>query len=293
MKSSRYDKNKQLYDKVKNNDYDEYNQNIKDEELEFTPKISRKEYQEKKRLSVYFQDIDDELSNVNDKLNTLTPQESLEIKEDANLKALIEQAKKKQLEQGSQIFTNTQHEILDSLNVEETDDAVSLDDLVGDEEVEELDLDETSEELDLSGEAVEELDLDEVNEELDLNDEPVELDFSETETPDLILEENDVEEDFVEVEELDLSDEPVELDFDETEPVELNEEEQESDFEDDSHEEIADFDEIYDDGAEDEVTSKETVKKKSSLILTFILVLLIILLVGMGLFIASNYIGVL
>ncbi len=273
MKSSRYDKNKQLYDKVKNNDYDEYNQNIKDEELEFTPKISRKEYQEKKRLSVYFQDIDDELSNVNDKLNTLTPQESLEIKEDANLKALIEQAKKKQLEQGSQIFTNTQHEILDSLNVEETDDAVSLDDLVGDEEVEELDLDEA-------------------NEELDLSDEAVELDFSETETPDLILEENDVEEDFVEVEELDLSDEPVELDFDETEPVELNEEE-ESDFEDDSHEEIADFDEIYDDGVEDEVTSKETVKKKSSLILTFILVLLIILLVGMGLFIASNYIGVL
>ncbi|MFV0424046.1 MAG: hypothetical protein ACK5K7_00515 [Bacilli bacterium] len=135
---SRYDRNQQLYEKVKNNDYDDYNQNVKDFELDFDAKDSRKGFHEKKRLSVYFQDIEHELESANTKLNSISDSTGLEIKKDVDLKSLIQQAKKNHREQGGNIFSNTQYEILSSLNVEESasgldeeDKDLILEDIIG------------------------------------------------------------------------------------------------------------------------------------------------------------------
>lgn len=118
---SRYDRNQELYEKVKNNDYEDYNNSVVDDVLEFDRKESREEFREKKRLSVYFQDIDSELETANSKLNDISEDSGLEIKKNVDLKSLIEQAKKNQRDQGGTMFSNTQYEILNSLNVEEQD----------------------------------------------------------------------------------------------------------------------------------------------------------------------------
>ncbi|MFV0499131.1 MAG: hypothetical protein ACK5NF_03755 [Bacilli bacterium] len=118
---SRYDKNQELYAKVKNNDYDDYNNGIEDFNIEFEAKESRKKFQEKKRLSIYFKDIEQELESANEKFSNISNSRGLEIKKDADLKTLIEQAKKNHRENGGNIFSNTQYEILSSLNVEESD----------------------------------------------------------------------------------------------------------------------------------------------------------------------------
>ncbi len=135
---SRYDRNQELYKKVKENDFEDYNNQIEDFDLEFEAKDSRKSFHEKKRLSLYFKDIEQELETANTKLNSMSEESALEIKKDIDLKSLIEQAKKNHREQGGNIFSNTQYEILSSLNVEENVDAIDeeerdliLEDIIG------------------------------------------------------------------------------------------------------------------------------------------------------------------
>ncbi len=118
---SRYDRNQELYEKVKNNDFEDYNSKVTDFDLDFEGKDVRKNFHEKKRLSVYFDDIEKELETANSKLNTIGENSGLEIKKNVDLKNLIEQAKKNHREQGGNIFSNTQYEILSSLNVEESE----------------------------------------------------------------------------------------------------------------------------------------------------------------------------
>lgn len=118
---SRYDRNQELYEKVKNNDFEDYNSKVTDFDLDFEGKDVRRNFHEKKRLSVYFDDIEKELETANNKLNTIGENSGLEIKKNVDLKNLIEQAKKNHREQGGNIFSNTQYEILSSLNVEESE----------------------------------------------------------------------------------------------------------------------------------------------------------------------------
>ncbi len=130
---SRYDKNKKLYEKVKTNDLEEYNEKIKDDEISLEGlAISRKEYREKKKMSMYFDDIDKELDEVSTLLDTKTTSEDSKVmKEDINLKDLIEQSKQNK-ENNFKIFTNTQHEILSNLDVDS--ETVDLSDIIGSDE---------------------------------------------------------------------------------------------------------------------------------------------------------------
>lgn len=303
---SRYDRNQELYEKVKNNDFEDYNQQVKDFSLEFDAKDSRKQFHEKKRLSVYFKDIDTELESANTKLNSIGENTGLEIKKDVDLKSLIEQAKKNHREQGGNIFSNTQYEILSSLNVEENvnsmdeeDRDLILEDIIG--QTKKLNLEEELIFDDSFGNSIVDLKvIDEFYTETKEN-------FYEGETvkDEEVLETEEVEElkeettpeseytDFkleeikdVELEEYN-DEEVVDLDFDfeeELDEVEIPEQK------------IVKKEEVKEEKAE--VLSKDIVnaddkntKEKSEKWLTILLVFLIVSLIVVGLVIVSQYVG--
>ncbi len=278
LNKSRYDRNSDLYEKVKNNDYTSHNERVVDFELDFNPSQPRKDYQEKKRLNQYFDDLDTSISDVNVKLDSLKKQDTLEMKDEVDLRSLIESAKKKQMESGGKIFTNTQHEILNSLNVE-SEDPIDLENIVGSNNLD-FEVDENSSEFDNT--VV--LDDGYENEALQDTEEISEIDFD---SADIIEEEGDVVKSsvFLDVDAEDTSEEYEEVEDFENLEVEEEVEEFTSDFNFD------DFDEDEDEDEENEVVAKAS-KGLSSAIVTVILVLLIILLLVIGIVVASQYLEV-
>lgn len=301
--SSRYDRNAKLYEKVKNNDYDDYNASVVDQPLDFKASVPRAEFLEQRRLKKYFNDIDDSITDVTQKLDTMKKQDTLEIKKDVDLQALIASAKLKQMQSGGQFFSNTQHEILNSLNVEEEE--VSLENIVG-EETDELenttvlergfDSDVVSDEytssinfneLDKEGDSefekssvfVNAMDVEKVEdaEELENFEESVELkltnDYEESEGLSNMTDNKE-----------NMYDDELEIDMDESEV-----EEEYEDFDFDEDDEI-DFD-------EDEDSDIETAPKRkkdvfASGITTAILIVLILVAISLGVFIVSKYLEV-
>ncbi len=279
LSNSRYDRNAKLYEQVKNNDYDSYNAQVKDVELEFSSSQPRKEYQEKKRLNKYFDDLDTSISDVNVKLDSLKKQDTLEMKDEVDLKSLIETAKKKQMESGGKIFTNTQHEILNSLNVGE-EEPVDLENIVGAVAAADLLVDANSSEFDNT------VVLEEGYENVVIagDGQTSEIDFDDLETA-------ANNEDIVESSVFMGSDQSEAIDEEVTEFSDLEEEYEEvEDFT--SEMEFDDFDEEEE---EEYYEDEKPVKSKGGLnsaIVTVILILLIILLIVLGVVVASQYLEV-
>lgn len=281
LSKSRYEKNKKLYEKVKNNDFEDYNNNVVDRDLDFNPTVLRKEYQEKKRLSKYFDDLDTNLHDVNIKLDSLKKDDTLEMKEDVDLKTLIESAKKKQMESGGKIFSNTQHEILDSLSVEEDPDKeIELENIVcsDDEEMQ------TTNEFDNTLVLENGYNSDEVND----FDETSEIKFDSFDSLD---NENDIKESsvFMGLKENEIGDqnnEKIESELSDEDITDFDEFTSEFDFDEDDYEEIEE--------ETDEVVEDKPKKKRglNSIILTVILVLLILLFIVLGIIVLSQYLEV-
>ncbi len=155
---SRYEKNKKLYEKVKTNEYDNYNEKIKSEDVNISGKaMSRQEFREKKKLSLYFDDMDKELEEASSKLEShATPDLRESMREEVNLRDLIEYSKQNKKD-NVKIFTNTQHEILSNLNVETEE--YDLESIIGEADPENLEFEEPKEEeFDLSFEEPKEID---------------------------------------------------------------------------------------------------------------------------------------
>ncbi len=299
---SRYDRNQKLYEKVKNNDYEDYNTHVKDLELEFTPTESRKDFHEKKRLSLYFKDIENELEQASSKLNNISEDSGLEIKKNVDLKSLIEQAKQNQREQGSGLFSNTQYEILSSLNVEESqpeedEEDLELHDLVG-----------KTEEINLEDSRLFVTNFNEISDDLQPLDEnfapTMEEEASElTEEVEEALEEIDNEEsddDFFGTEPVEVVEEDlVEINESDEEffAVDAEEDQSEEHIEDTASKNIEEVVEVKEEQVEEKpevienVKEKDEEKEKRESMVTYVLLFLILVLLVVGLVIVSQYVG--